>query len=65
MDRLRKVVCGTLAVLTAGAVVAMASGLAMAQDTDANGNGIGAASGGADLTPTYQVGNAQGDGSGQ
>lgn len=65
MDKLRKVVVGTLAVLTAGAVVAMASGMAMAQDTDANGNGIGAATGGVDLTPNYQVGNAQGDGNGQ
>jgi hypothetical protein len=63
MDRVRKVVYGTLAVLAAGAVMAMASGIAMAQDTGSNGTGT--ATGGADLNPAYQVGNAQGDGSGK
>ncbi|HLN12065.1 MAG TPA: hypothetical protein VK587_02690 [bacterium] len=65
MDRLRKAVYGTLAVLTAGAVMAMASGIAMAQDTGSYGNGSTTATGGADLNPAYQVGNAQGDGSGK
>jgi hypothetical protein len=66
MDRISKVVRGVLAVATLGAVVAMASGAALAQDSSDNGNGIGAATGGGvPLAPSYQVGNAQGDGNGQ
>jgi hypothetical protein len=65
MERLRKAVYGALAVLTVGAVVAMASGAALAQDDPDNGNGIGAAMGTVTPVPAYQVGNAQGDGSGQ
>lgn len=66
MDRMWQVVRGVLAVATLGAVVAMASGAALAQDGSDNGNGIGAAnSSGGMLTPSYQVGNAQGDGNGQ
>jgi len=63
MERLWKTVCGVLAVLTVGTVVAMAPGAALAQDT--GGNGIGAATGGVTLDPAFQVGNAQGDGSGR
>jgi len=65
MDQLRKAVYGTFAVLTAGAVMAMALGIAMAQDTGSYGNGSATATGGVDLNPAYQVGNAQGDGSGK
>ena len=50
---------------TTVASLAMASGAALAQDSPDNGNGIGAATGGVALSPAYQVGNAQGDGSGQ
>ena len=59
MNRLSKVVRGVLAMVALGAVVAMASSAALA---DEGGNDNGSSS---PLNPAYQVGNAQGDGNGQ
>ena len=61
MNRLSKVVRGVLAMVALGAVVAMASSAALA-DEGGNGNDNGSSS---PLNPAYQVGNAQGDGNGQ
>ncbi len=61
MERTWKAVCSVLALVTVGAVLALAPGAALAEDASANGNGIGVASGGVTLDPATQVGNAQGD----
>ena len=65
MKRLWKAVYGAMAVVTVGAIVAMSSGAALAQDDPTNGNGVGAAMGTVTQVPAYQIGNAQGDGNGQ
>ena len=58
MERLWKVVCGVLALIAVGVVLALAPAAALADDL---ANPIG----GGILNPAYQVGNAQGDGNGQ
>jgi len=58
MERLWKVVCGVLALIAVGVVLALAPAAALADDlVNSIGGGI--------LNPAYQVGNAQGDGNGQ
>jgi len=56
MERLRKVVCGVLALIAVGAALAFGPVAARADE----GASVNAA-GGVTLDPAFQVGNAQGD----
>lgn len=62
MERLWKVACGVLVALAVGAVMAIAPGAAIADDSQQLAVGSG---GGAHATPDYLRGNSQGDGNGQ